>query len=602
MVLQNYSRLILILVIIFFFIIAISPEQFSNLPDTNHLEKTVIEDLKTKLFEDYRNIDEEFAILVDKTLEYFEGSEVTVQKLVDLITNSSYHSDLSMKAGSLRDLFKKLAMDRYLSFFVLQFFIKRYGNSGLKGCMNDYLAAFNRYCERKVSQVPTVITKSGEKGYTLHVKLSQRIDHTTVTEIKKFQDKLQETFGRKLFLQGVEVGSIVLILLSHSEIPPLSHEQGFQLHNMGVLRVSTDYRVLYKELIMNKVTVPMRVIRFNYIGFPGSGKTYFHRRLMGKIVNQLHPGTVGVAERVSAKVWSGGLREEAGMICQFLLQVHGSVFASGNSPPFIEEFYPSKMRASEVAIGKSTQASETGSSASLSLPFSDTFDPTLGEVPIARVTEAEIDHIISEAMKAEDSERVKFLLDDMALLVNTEIGFDPTLLELQTSLIKGPSFNLFFSRLVDELDQQLVLTRYTEDGMSTSEVSDTTFEEFLLQLLSCIAGSSDDGDQPEQTAMFVGTHCDMVTREQFARKDKLLQDIIKGTTFYRNGMVKFASQDQLMFAVDNHLGDRDEIDRIRNRLEGVIQKNFQKIEIPASWLVLNLLIRWKNVRTMSVKS
>lgn len=55
-----------------------------------------------------------------------------------------------------------------------------------------------------------------------------------------------------------------------------------------------------------------------------------------------------------------------------------------------------------------------------------------------------------------------------------------------------------------------------------------------------------------------------------------------------------------MLSVNNLDGDEEEIDSIRKILEGVIEKYYEKKQIPASWLFLSLYIRSKKYRTLSL--
>ena len=242
--------------------------------------------------------------------------------------------------------------------------------------------------------------------------------------------------------------------------------------------------------------------------------------------------------------------------------------------------------------------------------------------------EADIEEMlgtINQALEMEDWDKVKYLLDDMVLLINTDTGGQAEFLDLQASLVQGPSFNLLFSRLVDELESQFEVYYTNEENESTPrEDSVITVEQVLFQCLSsiaCYSGTFTDDDEPpsrearatkksaklkaskksESKVMFVGTFRDQVTKEEFKRKDKLLQKRIKDTPFYEKGIIEFASEDHLMLPVDNMSGGQDDIGRIREILERVIEQSFEQITIPASWLVLSLQMRCKKVRTMSLE-
>ena len=224
-------------------------------------------------------------------------------------------------------------------------------------------------------------------------------------------------------------------------------------------------------------------------------------------------------------------------------------------------------------------------------------------------------------METDDWDEVKYILEDLTLLISTDTGGQAEFLDLHASLVQGPSFNLLFSRLVDKLDSQFEMYYTNKDGVSTEKENSTmTVEEVLFQALSSIACFSgtfcDDDDTPSGEAsnmqlktprhskskvMFVGTHADLVSKEEFQEKDKLLQKKIKRTEFFDKDIIEFASEDQLMLSVDNMNGSEDEIDGIRKVLERVIEKCFEKVTIPASWLLFSLYMRSKKVRTMSLE-
>ena len=247
--------------------------------------------------------------------------------------------------------------------------------------------------------------------------------------------------------------------------------------------------------------------------------------------------------------------------------------------------------------------------------------PTMDDKDVDMPTDSdmpteEVFSIIQEAMQDEEQwEAVKYILEETTLLINTDTGGQAEFMDLHGALVQGPSFNLLFSRLVDHLDR-LFKVGYTKDGISRiDEESTMTAEEVIFQALAgiacfsgCFSGgvsASSEGAHKlsagsKSKVMFVGTHRDLVTDSQFKEKDCLLQQKIKSSAFYDKNVIEFASEDQLMLAVDNWSGDQDEIDGIRKVLEKVIEKNFEKVPIPAAWLMLSLYIRKKGCRTMTL--
>jgi adenylate kinase family enzyme len=220
-------------------------------------------------------------------------------------------------------------------------------------------------------------------------------------------------------------------------------------------------------------------------------------------------------------------------------------------------------------------------------------------------------------MEESDWIKVQQLLEDLILIINTDTGGQAEFLDLHASLVAGPSFNLLFSRLVDDLDSMFKIYYTNEDGVSTEEEDSTmTVEEVMFQALAsiaCFSGSFSDDMSSTNTqsklldyflskVMFVGTHRDLIDKKRFKEKDDFLKKRIKETEFYRKDMIEFYSQHQLMVAVDNRTGSKEEIERIRQKLEVAIVKNFGKIDVPVAWLLLSFCIRYTKTRTMSLET
>ena len=388
------------------------------------------------------------------------------------------------------------------------------------------------------------------------------------------------------------------------------------------------------------LTVYIRVVRLNYIGLPRSGKTSFLLRLMKVIKNifearleghipkeQPSTGAVESAGQVfikrslswkmgaiSAKEWSilESLEEEGGMLVQLIYKAIESIrkpSASSEQSADQESACVDSPAAKSSAAASSTASDKTS-------PSTETADESDEDDLIGE----EILSLISRAVKDENPD-VQKLLEDMILLINTDTGGQAEFLDLHASLVDGPSLNLLFHRLQDDLDAVFETYYTNESGDSTKKAFSTlTVEEVLFQALSSIACFSgcflEEDEKPceEETSiqtkaskskskvMFVGTHRDMVpSDDDFQNKDKILRERIESTEFFNEkGIVKYASDGQLILSVDNLNGDDDEIDPIRRKLEEVIEDNFEKIQIPITWLVLSLYIRSKKWRTLSL--
>ena len=388
----------------------------------------------------------------------------------------------------------------------------------------------------------------------------------------------------------------------------------------------SKHKAAYRKVIQQRSTVNIRPVRFNHIGLPRSGKTSFRRRLTGLILNLLKAmqagekvqRSTGVAEEggqviirdmttdigtIQCKAWSllKDLLEEANMLNQFFYQTASS---ADSSVPVCK----SGTGASNNTSSEPPTKTKLGKS-----KFRSTVTEGRGESEVAEEDIDEMFSIIGEAMEGDQWDAVQYLLEDIILLIHTDTGGQAEFMDLHASLVQGPSFNLLYSRLVDHLDSQFKVHYTNEEGVSTEEEDSTmTVAEVQFQALAtiaCFSGCFSGGVSvrahelsagSKSKVMFVGTHRDLVTKREFKEKDYLLQQKIKKTEFYDKGIVEFATEDQLMLAVNNWSGDQDEIDGIRAVLEKVIKKSFEKVPIPAAWLMLSLYIRKKGCRTMAL--
>ncbi len=176
----------------------------------------------------------------------------------------------------------------------------------------------------------------------------------------------------------------------------------------------------------------------------------------------------------------------------------------------------------------SSSTSSTASSSSSADRLGLSLDPT-------GPTATEVAFSIIEAMKEGSWDKVKTFLDNVILLINTDTGGQAEFLDLHAALVQGPSFNLLFSRLTDELDRPFKIHFTNKEGKSTEQEDSTmTVEEVLFQALSsiaCFSSSCPDGDEvssdteasnsfarySKSKVMFVGTHRDLVSEKEFVQ-------------------------------------------------------------------------------------
>ena len=375
------------------------------------------------------------------------------------------------------------------------------------------------------------------------------------------------------------------------------------------------HRAAYQKVITERSSINICPVRLNHLGIPRSGKTSFLRRLTGVIVNLYEEEEWNCASSVflevdhfvvieskvvtnsavtgttQSKAWSylGGFFAEARMLIQFIDQTTTLV----KSPDYK---LPGSLKLDDE---KSMACRDPGSGVSNS--------------PIADDDIDEMFSIIGSVLENDQWDAFKYVLEDFILLINTDTGGQAEFLDLQASLMQGPSFNLLYSRLVDDLDSHFKdffvdkMGRSTQKVDSSGNVTDVLFQ--TLSSIACASGCFSGATVPSEVehkaflskVMFVGTHLDKVTEEHVKKFDRLLQQKIRRSEFFDKGIVESASEDQMMLAVNNYDGDKTEIDSCRQVLERVIHKNFEKVPIPVAWLMLSLYIRKKRYRTITLE-
>ena len=383
-----------------------------------------------------------------------------------------------------------------------------------------------------------------------------------------------------------------------------------------------QHRREYEEIIKGKKTLNVRSVRFVSHGIPRSGKTTFWRRLMKLIVeidNNKQQQSTGVADEqrpVLIELGSGMVTpgewhvlsegEFANKLIQmFSKLVHGK--SSTTPPP------DTPANASPIIDGS------TGGQTPLVSAKAD-FRSTSPSASIPDMERSFISLFNKALESGSDWESLKCKLEDIILLSSADTGGHAEFLDMHAALINGPSFNLLFSRLTDELGEPFKVYYTDEDHTSTEEEdSDSTVEEVMFHILSsivCFGQSHCAHETPEDSnamnltkalkfqqskVMFVGTFKDQVSDEEFERKDAELQRQIEGTAFFKDVMFANHDKGQLMLKVNNESGGEAEVDENRRILKEKIEKCFPKIPIPASWFVLSLEIRNHPQPTMTLE-
>jgi len=215
-------------------------------------------------------------------------------------------------------------------------------------------------------------------------------------------------------------------------------------------------------------------------------------------------------------------------------------------------------------------------------------------------------------------EPLKGLLKETILINMVDTGGQPAFLEMLPALTMGPALYLIFFRLNQKLKQTYQI-RYVSKDNEEVPLGDSSYtvEEVIFQALSsiacfsCTAPKKANMPNPSHAAMLMGTHKDLLgsnpktVEAEIKARDIVLQDNLREileTDYLESGkdLLQYASDDQLMFAIDNMTGGKEEMRKVQERLEEVINQKFDDFPIPASWLMFSIFLRKMGKRTMSL--
>ena len=187
----------------------------------------------------------------------------------------------------------------------------------------------------------------------------------------------------------------------------------------------------------------------------------------------------------------------------------------------------------------------------------------------------------------------------------TDTGGQIEFQELLPLLVSGLSVFFLVFRLDHDLNKRYMVEYVRSTGVTSEPYqSNFTVKEALLQSLASIASMGAYVSKGEQAALrskvfFVGTHKDMVSQKRINRIDRCLQQMVRSTGLYREGMIQFASESRMLLAVNNLSRDDSDVQLVRAAVERVGSQGDFKIRAPPSWMIFSLTIRKHNERVLS---
>ena len=191
----------------------------------------------------------------------------------------------------------------------------------------------------------------------------------------------------------------------------------------------------------------------------------------------------------------------------------------------------------------------------------------------------------------------------------SDAGGQPEFQESLPALVSGPSVYFLTFPLHKGLNEKIPVEYQHPSGRSIIpfEASCTT-KEILLSSLASIASTRsyiklEDGKPVTPKVLFIATHKDKLGSEQDLQKiDQELQGVVKSTDAYKDKMIVFCSEKQMVFALDNTSDDDKDIQQVRDAVERLgLQSDDYKIQTPHTWMMFAITLRHLPGRVLSIE-
>ena len=260
------------------------------------------------------------------------------------------------------------------------------------------------------------------------------------------------------------------------------------------------HRKAYEDVIKGKVTLLSHFVGCLYGGILRSGKTTLRKRMTGQMESLRkqreiarrkgeEPST-GVADSsvqilrrlrpmcsqfsVLSQGWSllKDPKDEAKLLSRIISQL------ASRSNPVVENSTTSEEEGFVEENRQETQAKNIW--------------PSFYTIEAMKEEDLEeVFSLLTKDIEEKDWEDVKYLLEDIIVMINTDAGGQAEFHELQAPLVSSASLFLLFWCLTDDLDQVFDVYCTNKEGVSTKKKKSTlTVEEVLYQIIAGITGSS----------------------------------------------------------------------------------------------------------------
>ena len=212
----------------------------------------------------------------------------------------------------------------------------------------------------------------------------------------------------------------------------------------------------------------------------------------------------------------------------------------------------------------------------------------------------EVTSVLTSLVKEDDWGTVKEFLKEVEsfTVINiVDVGGQPECHEILPLLLHGLALNLIFLNVTQDLDSPYTVVYRDSNGPSPIQyVSEFTIREIIQRAL-CSISSLQTTDLHKPTAILIGTHLDLSTKEAVLTLDRSIQNTFKDADFMENDVLcivsKAGEEVRYIHPLDNVTGDSSDIMELRRLISSVVQNRFSPEKIPTAALLLQLILRMK---------
>ena len=215
--------------------------------------------------------------------------------------------------------------------------------------------------------------------------------------------------------------------------------------------------------------------------------------------------------------------------------------------------------------------------------------------------------MFKDALRNERWGDIQSILEGSFTIYFTDVGGQPEFQEIIPALTAGPTVFFLVFNLTDNLNQKYRVQYFVSATEKTkSYESSFTLKDVIQQSLASIASTcsyttytSEKFVPVRPKVIIIGTHKDKASEEQIKAIQQELKQLLEDKDYYRQNMIKFASEDEPAVTVNNLSSDDNDAQKVRAMVDRIASDPCFRIPTPLPWLVLSLLLRFLKVPVIS---